>query len=86
MMHPSHGFQNPSAVHPSELARSACPQNGTAQSYDYNTLYNLTDNTFEPVYIHELAFCGGNTLLPDGRAFIVGGQCPVALHPLGPFM
>ena len=48
-------------------------QDGAKQSYDYNTVYNLTDNTFEPFYIQELAFCGGNTLLPDGRAFLVGG-------------
>ena len=52
-------------------------QNGI--TYDYNTIYNMTDNTYEPFYITELAFCGGNTLLPDGRAFIVGGKPPSLL-------
>ena len=89
------------------VAHRMCLQNGTAQGYDYNTLYDFETNvrprsrccgvhltlagpahpicvpqTFEPVYIHELAFCGGNTLLPDGRAFIVGGIIYTALRPL----
>ena len=29
---------------------------------------------YEPFYITELAFCGGNALLPNGDAFIVGGE------------
>lgn len=37
-------------------------------------MYNLTSNTFVPYHVAELPICGGHTLLPDGRAFIVGGQ------------
>lgn len=50
-------------------------------AYEYNTIYNMTDNTFEPFYIRELAFCGANTLLPDGRALIAGGMPPLTSIP-----
>ena len=37
-------------------------------------LYNMTSNTFVPYHITEHPFCGAHTLLPDGRAIIVGGK------------
>lgn len=37
-------------------------------------LYNMTSNTFVPFHITEHPFCGAHTLLPDGRAIIVGGE------------
>ena len=37
-------------------------------------MYNLTSNTFVPYHVAELPICGGHTLLPDGRALIVGGK------------
>ena len=37
-------------------------------------MYNLTANTFVPYHVAELPICAGHTLLPDGRAFIVGGK------------
>lgn len=51
------------------------------------SLYNLTDNTFKPFHMTELAEAGGHVLLPDGRGLIVGGQqvmhIPVQLHVVG---
>ncbi|KAK9791838.1 hypothetical protein WJX73_007086 [Symbiochloris irregularis] len=58
------------------LQRYGAPQNYTqvGDSALTSTIYNMTDNTFEPFYIKEMAFCGANTLLPDGRAIIAGGN------------
>lgn len=46
--------------------------NGTTS--ECAALYNLENNTFVPYHVAELPICGGHTLLPDGRALIVGGE------------
>ena len=46
--------------------------NGTTS--ECAAMYNLTSNTFVPYHVAELPICGGHILLPDGRAFIVGGK------------
>ena len=46
--------------------------NGTTS--ECAAMYNLTSNTFVPYHVAELPICGGHTLLPDGRALIVGGK------------
>ena len=37
------------------------------------SIYDLKTNTYKPFHIPEAPFCGAQTLLPDGRAIIVGG-------------
>ncbi|DBB11708.1 TPA: hypothetical protein ACH3X3_005878 [Trebouxia sp. C0006] len=37
-------------------------------------IYNTVSNTFEPFHIPEAPFCGAQTILPDGRGIIVGGE------------
>lgn len=46
--------------------------NGTTS--ECSAMYNLTSNTFVPYHVAELPICGGHTLLPEGRALIVGGK------------
>ena len=46
--------------------------NGTTS--ECAALYYLENNTFVPYHVAELPICGGHTLLPDGRALIVGGE------------
>lgn len=46
-------------------------------------LYNRSSNTFTPFHIAENPFCGAHTLLPDGRAVVVGGDM-LQLNP--PFL
>ena len=36
-------------------------------------IYDTNTNTYEPFRIPEAPFCGAQTILPDGRAIIVGG-------------
>lgn len=38
------------------------------------SIYDLKTNTYKPFHIPEAPFCGAQTLLPDGRAIIVGGE------------
>jgi hypothetical protein len=37
------------------------------------SIYDTKTNTFEPFHIPEAPFCGAQTILPDGRAILVGG-------------
>ncbi|KAK9866371.1 hypothetical protein WJX84_008187 [Apatococcus fuscideae] len=38
------------------------------------SIYNTITNTYQPFHITESPFCGAQTLLPDGRAILVGGS------------
>ena len=46
--------------------------NGTQQ--EVGAFYNMTSNTFVPFHIAEHPFCSAHTLLPDGQAFVLGGE------------
>ena len=38
------------------------------------SIYDTVTNTYEPFHIPEAPFCGAQTILPDGRAILVGGM------------
>lgn len=41
------------------------------------SIYDTVTNTFEPFHIPEAPFCGAQTILPDGRAILVGGDTSI---------
>ena len=49
-------------------------QTGDGAYTEIASIYDTITNTFEPFHIPDAAFCGAQTVLPDGRAILVGGK------------
>lgn len=49
-------------------------QTGDGAYTEIASIYDTATNTFVPFHMPDAAFCGAQTILPDGRAIIVGGE------------